>query len=132
MNEATVEVPVYKKVLYKGPPEHATPLWLVSCDEGWRQSIVCEGMYEWAADWLLTQILGKPFAPENRPDRKQTATEPRRKTQPRICVGYPLGNGCTKPAGCAHTLYWCEECNERRMAAIGEKLENLARTERRA
>lgn len=64
--EPSVEVPRYFKVLYKQPPEHATPLWLISCDEGWRQSIVCEGMYEWAADWLLEQIQGKPFAPMTR------------------------------------------------------------------
>jgi len=64
--EGTVEIPVYRKVLYKGPPEHATPLWLITCDEGWRSSIVCTDMYEWAADWLLEQIQGKPFAPKNR------------------------------------------------------------------
>lgn len=69
--EPNPERPRYTKVLYKGPPEHATPLWLISCDEGWRQSIVCEGMYEYAADWLLEQIQGKPFAPEQRPDRKK-------------------------------------------------------------
>ena len=67
MAAPTPETPVYEKVLYKKPPEHATPLWLISCDEGWRQSIVCEGMYEWAADWLLEQIQGKPFAPSTRP-----------------------------------------------------------------
>ena len=65
--EGSVEVPRYFKVLYKKPPEHATPLWLISCDEGWRQSIVCEGLYEWTADWLLEQIQGKPFAPNQRP-----------------------------------------------------------------
>lgn len=65
--------PVYRKVLYKGPPEHATPLWLISCDEGWRSSIVCEGMYEWAADWLLEQIQGKPFAPTNRPGARSSS-----------------------------------------------------------
>jgi len=60
----TVETPLYRKVLYKGPPEHATSLWFISCDEGWRTSIVCNGMYEWTADWLLEQIQGKPFAPK--------------------------------------------------------------------
>ncbi len=59
--DGSEESPIYRKVLYKKPPEHATPLWLVSCDEGWRQSIVCEGMYEWAADWLLSHIQGKPY-----------------------------------------------------------------------
>lgn len=61
MSDPTPEKPIYRKVLYKGPPEHATPLFLISCDDGWRQSIVCEGMYEWAADWLLAHIQGKPY-----------------------------------------------------------------------
>lgn len=70
MTEPTVETPVYRKVLYKGPPEHATPLYLINCNEGWRESIVCTGMYEWTADWLLEQIQGKPFAPQHRPDHR--------------------------------------------------------------
>jgi hypothetical protein len=36
----------------------ATPLYMIVADQGWRQMILCEGMYEWAADWLLTK-LGK-------------------------------------------------------------------------
>lgn len=67
INKGTVERPVYRKVLYKGPPEHATKLYQIHCDEGWRISIVCEGMYEWAADWLLEEIQGKRFAPKARP-----------------------------------------------------------------
>lgn len=44
-----------------------TPLYMVTVDEGWRQSILCTGMYEWAADWLVTELQGRPFAPEARP-----------------------------------------------------------------
>jgi hypothetical protein len=65
--EATPEKPIYFKFLEKGPPEHATPIFGISCDEGWRQSIVSTGMYEWTADWLVDELQGKPFAPKTRP-----------------------------------------------------------------
>ncbi len=39
----------------------------VQVDEGWRSSVVCSGMYEWAADWLVDQLQSKPYAPETRP-----------------------------------------------------------------
>jgi hypothetical protein len=42
-------------------------MWMIVCDEGWRQSIVCTGMYDWAADWLLAILLDREFAPELRP-----------------------------------------------------------------
>ncbi len=64
MTEATPERPVYSKV--PDADSGATQMWIVRCDEGWRESIVCEGMYEWAADWLIEQIQGRPFAPEAR------------------------------------------------------------------
>lgn len=57
----TVESPVYRKVA--ADDSGATRLWFIVCDEGWRQSIVCEGMYEWAADWLVDVLQGQPFAP---------------------------------------------------------------------
>lgn len=68
--EGTPEQPIYKKVRQSGPvgaPEPATTVFMVTCDEGWRSSIVCTDMYEWAADWLVEQIQGKPFAPGTRP-----------------------------------------------------------------
>lgn len=40
---------------------------MVICDEGWRSSIVCTGMYEWAAIWLVETLQGKPFAKGWRP-----------------------------------------------------------------
>jgi hypothetical protein len=63
--EPTPEQPVYSKV--QDADSGATQMWIVRCDEGWRESIVCEGMYEWAADWLIEQIQGRPFAPGARP-----------------------------------------------------------------
>ena len=67
-NDARPEKPRYFKFLEKGPPEHATPIYGISCDEGWCQSIVATGMYEFVADWLVEQLQGKPFA-KRRGDR---------------------------------------------------------------
>jgi hypothetical protein len=61
----TPERPLYAKL--PEPDPGATQLWFITCDEGWRSSIVCERMYEWAADWLVGQLQGKPYAPEHRP-----------------------------------------------------------------
>lgn len=62
----TPECPVYSKV-----PDVVTGgrtrFWTIRCDEGWRESIVCTDVYEWAADWLIEQLQGKPFAPGRRP-----------------------------------------------------------------
>jgi hypothetical protein len=44
-----------------------TQLYMITVDEGWRSTIVCGGMYEWAADWLVEQLQGKPYAPGHRP-----------------------------------------------------------------
>lgn len=61
--EATVARPTYKK--RKQDDTAATNMWMVTCSEGWRTSIVCTGMYEWAADWLLEVLDRRPFAPGN-------------------------------------------------------------------
>jgi hypothetical protein len=45
----------------------ASPTYMIVCDEGWRESIVCNKMYSWAAIWLVDQIQGKPYAPGSRP-----------------------------------------------------------------
>lgn len=58
------EHPVYKKVAHDDG--WATQLYFIVCHEGWRESIVCERMYTWAADWLIEQIQGKPYASEER------------------------------------------------------------------
>lgn len=41
--------------------EESASFWGVTVDEGWRSPILCTGMYEWAADWLIGQIQGKPL-----------------------------------------------------------------------
>lgn len=72
----TVEKPHYRKV---EEVHGATATFMVICDEGWRESIVCNKMYEWAADWLIDQIQGKPYA---RPPRGRTVLDVRRMVRP--------------------------------------------------
>jgi hypothetical protein len=57
------EKPEYRKVEEYG----TTPTFMIVCDEGWRESIVCTRMYGWAADWLIGQIQGKPFPKSSSP-----------------------------------------------------------------
>lgn len=65
MTTPTTETPRYVKVAQHDA--HATKLFMVTVDEGWRTSVVCGDMYEWAADWLVDQLQGKPYAPLDRP-----------------------------------------------------------------
>lgn len=58
---ASPEAPLYRKT------PGGNNLWMVTCDEGWRESIVGSGMYEWAADWLVGVLGRRPYAPETRP-----------------------------------------------------------------
>lgn len=67
---ASEECPRYRKVNeqreYHDPftghtRKTATQTFMIICDEGWRECIVCEHMYEWAADWLIEHIQGKPY-----------------------------------------------------------------------
>lgn len=54
---ATPEHPEYRKV----EEEHgATPTFMIVCDEGWRESIVCCKMYEAVADWLVMILHDRP------------------------------------------------------------------------
>ncbi len=62
--EATEEHPRYSMVLHDDGS--ATPLYFITCDSGWKQEIVCERMYQWAAAWLLDVLSGRPFAPEKK------------------------------------------------------------------
>ena len=57
----TTEHPHYRKI---EDQSHATKLFFIVCDEGWRESIVCSGMYEGVADWLIEKLQGNPFAPD--------------------------------------------------------------------
>jgi hypothetical protein len=61
----SVERPLYAKVLQDDG--FATPRYMVTVDEGWRESIVCCDMYEWAADWLVEVLQGRPYAPGRAP-----------------------------------------------------------------
>ncbi len=67
MNNASVEHPIYSKVLQEN--SKATKLFMITVDEGWKESIMCTDMYEWAANWLLEVILfDRPmYAPNSRP-----------------------------------------------------------------
>ena len=63
VGEASAEHPIYRPSpmdIYDPP---GTRLWMVVCNEGWRESIVCTHMYEWAAEWLVGKIQGEPYAP---------------------------------------------------------------------
>lgn len=61
MSEGTVQSPVYRAVLEAD--SMATKRYMIVCDEGWRESIVCEGMYRWAADWLVEILQGRTYPP---------------------------------------------------------------------
>jgi hypothetical protein len=65
--DGTPANPVYRAVKQKCENPEGTQLYVVSCSEGWRTSIVCTGMYQWAAEWLVEELQGKPFAPGRRP-----------------------------------------------------------------
>ena len=70
---ATEYAPIYRKVLEE--PLLATRTYMIVCDEGWRESIVCNHMYEWAADWLLGVLSRQPYAPHHRPGSAPAPTE---------------------------------------------------------
>ena len=57
--------PVYEKA--REDETSGTPTYMITCDEGWRRSIVCTGMYGWSADWLLTLLGNRPYAEGFRP-----------------------------------------------------------------
>jgi len=61
--EATSGAPVYAKQKHEAP--HGTGMWFIKVDEGWRSWILCERMYEWAADDLLRRLRAAP--PESWP-----------------------------------------------------------------
>jgi hypothetical protein len=65
MTSGTPESPVYHAEPQGG--DGATQFYMITVDEGWRSSILCTDMYPWAAEWLVEQLQGKPFAPQTRP-----------------------------------------------------------------
>lgn len=62
--EATPEAPIYRVV--EQDDGYATKRHMIVCDEGWRESIVCENMYGWAAEWMVNTLGRTPYAPGNR------------------------------------------------------------------
>lgn len=68
--EATADSPIYHKV--EEDKGGATKTYMIVCNEGWRESIVCCSMYDWVADWLLSIVQSRPFAPEVRPGATDT------------------------------------------------------------
>jgi hypothetical protein len=64
-DKGLVEAPFYQKV--RQDDATVTPHYMVTVDEGWRESILCCDMYEWAADWLVGELQGRPFAPDAAP-----------------------------------------------------------------
>jgi len=63
VEEATPERPVYTVL----PDPETRNLFMITVDEGWRSSILATALYKWAADWLVEELQGKPFAPGHRP-----------------------------------------------------------------
>jgi hypothetical protein len=63
-DQPTSEAPIYRKVAERDDRPSRTTRYMVVCDEGWRSSIVCEGMYEWSADWLIGVLGHQPYAPD--------------------------------------------------------------------
>ncbi len=59
--EASKGHPVYRK-FQENPGTEAAPIFGISCDEGRCELIVCTGMSEYVADWLLPILQGRPFA----------------------------------------------------------------------
>lgn len=58
---ASPERPVYRKV-HQGDDGKVTRMFMITCDEGWRVSIVCADVYEHVADWLLGILGRQPYA----------------------------------------------------------------------
>jgi len=48
--QGTPEKPIYTKQKQEGG---ATAFFMILVDEGWRSWILCNNMYEWAADGLI-------------------------------------------------------------------------------
>lgn len=57
---ASKESPFYRAI-NECIPNQKTQTFMILCDEGWRESIVCSSMYEDAAEWLVKILQGKPF-----------------------------------------------------------------------
>lgn len=52
------EAPAYTKVRQRRDDGTLSSLCMIVCDEGWRTTILCSGVYERDADFLL-ELLGR-------------------------------------------------------------------------
>jgi len=59
IGEPSEDCPLYRLVCMD--ISAPTKLYMITCDEGWRQSIVCTHMYKHIGEWLLTMLQGRPF-----------------------------------------------------------------------
>lgn len=57
MSNPTEARPLYAKVR-EAPGSN---LFMITCDEGWRSSILATGLWERVADWLIGLIQGQPM-----------------------------------------------------------------------
>lgn len=73
-DEPTTDRPRYEAVEQEDI-NRATQFYMITCDEGWRKSIVCGDMYKWAAEWLVETLQGTPYAPTHRPGYAEKAAE---------------------------------------------------------
>lgn len=64
-SEPTPEHPEYTMVLED--TGDATDRYMIRCNEGWREMIVCEGMYRRTAEWLLRVLGNRPYVDGNAP-----------------------------------------------------------------
>lgn len=47
------------------------------------------------------------------------------KAKPKTCYGFPVGNHCTNPPGGKWSPYWCQSCDEKRMAHLSKQFDKL-------
>lgn len=87
MTSPSPERPYYSKQREQG----GRNLYCITADEGWRQRILCDGMYGDLADWLITQIQGRPM-----PGTPAAETPP---GQVVTMVLHPRPDGWTAPPG---------------------------------
>lgn len=59
--EPSEDCPLYEVIKQDG----GTNFYMITCNEGWRESIVCTDMYKHVADWLLTMLQGRPYPKSN-------------------------------------------------------------------
>lgn len=97
------ETPVYGKVQHQ-----AGRLFMITCNEGWRSTILCDSMYEDDADWLLVVLGRQPrrIEPEDqaaaiRGQLKQLVITLRRISDQQATSGHAEGAYAT---GCAATM----------------------------